>query len=271
MFETAIGRAVRSLEAHYWDEIAGIWTEKRPQALWRAHSDLVNRSLFSRWLPSGRTGRMLKTDLFDEAFGIGLYPLLKSRSCKVTGIDVSILMMSAAVSHYRDLEAACTDVRRLPFADGAFDVIVSNSTLDHFESLDEMIMGLRELRRVLKPGGQLLLTLDNLANPLIALRNILPFPFLNRLGIVPYYVGISCGPRRLLRILRQLELEVVDVDTLMHAPRVIAVAVARLLERYACPKAQQKFLRFLMSFEQLSHWPTRFLTGHFVAVRAISG
>jgi SAM-dependent methyltransferase len=262
---------VRSLEAHYWDEIAGVWTQTRPQALWRAHSDLVNSSLFSRWLPSGPTGRLLKTDLFDEAFGVGLYPLLKSRSCKLTGMDVSILTLSTALSRYCDLKATCTDIRRLPFADAAFDIVVSNSTLDHFESMDEIVTGLRELRRVLKPGGQLLLTLDNLANPLIALRNILPFPLLNRLGIVPYYVGISWGPRRLLRILRQLELEVVDVDTLMHAPRVIAVAVARLLERHAAPKTQQKFLRFLMSFEQLSRWPTRFLTGHFVAVRAING
>jgi SAM-dependent methyltransferase len=210
---------------------------------------------------------MLKTDLFDEAVGPGLYSFLKSRSSLLAGIDVSLLTLSAASSHCKNLETACADVRRLPFVDQAFDVIISNSTLDHFNTLDEIRVSLRELRRVLKPGGHLLLTMDNLANPLVGFRNLLPFSLLNRLRIVPYYVGTSCGPRRLSRILHQMELEVLDVEAVMHAPRVIAVALASILARYATPKTQQQFLRWLMAFERLSSWPTRFLTGYYVAIK----
>ncbi len=256
-------------EARYWDTLAGAWQKTHRQTLWRVHSDAVNVALLARWLPAGRVKRLLKTDLFDEAFSDGIYPLLRSRAHCVVGMDLSALSLTAAVLRHTGLQATWADVRHLPFADGAFDVIVSNSTLDHFESLDEMVASLYELCRVLRAGGQLLLTLDNLANPVIALRNSLPFPLLNYLGLVPYYVGATCGPRRLQRILRQVGLEVLEVSAVMHCPRMLAVAMAHMLERHAELETQRRFLRFLMAFEHLSRWPTRFLTGHFVAVRAM--
>ncbi len=256
-------------EARYWDGLAQAWTRTQRQKLWRLHSDAVNGGLFTRWLPVGRLERLLKTDLFDEAYSDGLYPLLASKVQSIFAIDISFLTLHAARSRHTRLRAIGADARRLPFADDVFDIIISNSTLDHFESPYEIIGSLCELRRVLRPGGQLLLTLDNLANPVIALRNVLPFRLLNRMRIVPYYVGASCGPLRLRRIVQQAGLKVLDVSAVMHCPRVFAVAIARMLEKHAGQETHRRFLRFLMTFERLSRWPTRFLTGHFVAVRAI--
>jgi SAM-dependent methyltransferase len=163
----------------------------------------------------------------------------------------------------------CAVVRRLPFADGTFDVIVSNSTLDHFQTFDDITVSLRELHRVLQHRGELLLSLENPANVVVALRNALPFRPLNRLNIVPYYVGATYGPRRLRRILRRLGFEVRDVTAVMHCPRVIAVVIARILERHGAPETQRRFLHLLIAFESLERWPTRFLSGYFVAVKAI--
>ena len=101
---------------------------------------------------------------------------------------------------------ACADVRSLPFADGTFDVVVSNSTLDHFRSRKELIASMRELNRVTRPGGELVLTLDNRANPVVAFRNALPFHWLNRIRVLPYYVGVTCGPRGLRKFARGNEL-----------------------------------------------------------------
>jgi ubiquinone/menaquinone biosynthesis C-methylase UbiE len=170
---------------------------------------------------------------------------------------------------YPDLYTVGADVRDLPFANGTFDGIVSNSTLDHFESLDDLSGSLQELFRVLRPGGQMILTLDNLSNPIILLRNCLPFPLLKRLKIVPYYVGVTLGPHRLQHLLEEIGFKVLEVDAIMHCPRVLAVAIARWMERYASPKAQRCFLRFLMAFETLSCLPTRFLTGYFIAVKVM--
>lgn len=253
----------------YWDSVARNWDAMRPQTLWRKHSDAVNLSLLARWLPKERVRRLLKTDVFDEAFGEGLLPLLMSRAECLVNIDVSLSAIGSARKRYPRIRAIGVDVRSLPFTDDTFDMIVSTSTLDHFPSRGDIMVSLRELYRVLRPGGKLILTLDNPANPIIALRNVLPFRPLHRLGVLPYFVGATAGPRSLPPRLRQVGFGVEEVGSVMHCPRLLAVPIARILERYASQEAQRRFLRVMMAFEYLSRWPTRFLTGHFVAVRAV--
>ncbi len=256
-------------KSRYWDGVAEAWNTAHPQELWRVHSDTVNLDLLGCWLPAGRVQCLLKTDAFDEAFGNGLYPLLATKAERIVGVDVSVSTLRLARTHHTNLRVVGADVRCLPFADGVFDILVSTSTLDHFPSHDEIRASLHEFRRVLRPAGQLLLTLDNLANPLISLRNALSFRLLNRLGITPYYVGATYGPCGLRCVLQEVGFNVLEVGAVMHCPRVLAVAIARLLERHTGPETQRRFLGFLLTFERLASWPTRFLTGHFVAVRAI--
>jgi SAM-dependent methyltransferase len=143
----------------------------------------------------------------------------------------------------------------VPFEDGTFDVVVSTSTLDHFETVAEIGAALRELRRVLAPGGTLIVSLDNLANPLVAVRNALPFRWLNSVGLVPHYVGATCRPRELERLLARAGLDVDATTAIMHVPRVIALAVGRGMDT-------------MLRFERLGGLPSRFLTGQFVAARA---
>ena len=235
--------------------------------LWRSYSDLLNVALLKRWLPGNRADLLLKTDLFDEAVTDGLYPFLTSNAKQVIGIDLSLSIIRTARLRHASLQAIKSDVRCLPFPDGTFNIIVSNSTLDHFESPGDIVTSLCELHRVLKPCGLMILTLDNPANPIVLLRNELPFRLLNRLGIVPYYVGVTLGPYSLQRLLRGMRFNVIKVDTVMHCPRVLAVVMARWMERHFTEKTQRRFLRFLMAFESLSHLPTHFYTGYFLAAK----
>ena len=69
------------------------------------------------------------------------------------------------------------------------------STLDHFEDAAQIEVALGELHRVLRPGGHLVLTLDNPANPLIRLRNALPEAWARRTGLSPFAVGATLGRR----------------------------------------------------------------------------
>jgi SAM-dependent methyltransferase len=232
------------------------------------HSDEINKALLEAWIPRRPSLRILKTDLFDEAVSGGLYPLLAASAADVVGIDVSPTVVGAARARYPELEAHVADVRELPFPESTFDVVVSFSTLDHFESLLDVRTALAQLRRVLVPDGELLLTLDNGANPVVALRNRLPSSILLRLSLIPYFVGATCGPRSLRKILSESGFEVRDVSVVMHCPRVIAVLGARFLERRVGGRAQHAYLRFLRRFESLGSVPTRNLTGYFVAARA---
>lgn len=255
-------------ETSYWESIADEWKKARPDRLWRKHSDAINQSLLVRWLPEQPVPRLLKTDTFDEAVGEGLARFLQTRAHSVIGMDLSFKNVQSACHGETSIGGACADVRHLPFGEESFDVVVSNSTLDHFQSLDEITVSLRELHRVLRKDGQLIVTLDNLANPTIAARNHLPFKLLNRLGIVPYFIGATCGPWRLQKLLQEAGFEVKDVTAVLHCPRMIAVLAAKLLCSHTKPSTQQQFLRWLQKFERMSRWPTRYFTGHFVAVRA---
>ena len=87
--------------------------------------------------------------------------------------------IEAALARHLGLRGARADVRSLPCPDEHFDLIVSTSTLDRFDDFADLVAGLRERQRVLRPGGALILTLDNLANPAVRLPNAVPFPFLN--------------------------------------------------------------------------------------------
>lgn len=252
----------------YWDTLGALSDGQHLQVLWRAHSDAVNTAWLAPRLPTSPVKRLLKTDLFDEAFAAGLYPTLSECAQHVVGIDVAESTLRAARARYAHVHGVAADVRRLPFAAGVFDVVVSNSTLDHFTVAGDIVTALRELHRVLHAGGQLLLTIDNLANPVVAVRNALPFRFLHALGIVPYQIGASCGPRRLEHAVRQAGFDLLEVGAILHCPRLLAVAAARVVERYGSPETRQRFLRGLLRFERLADWRSRFATGYFITIVA---
>jgi len=212
---------------------------------------------------------MLKTDLFDEALGTGLYPALDHKADQVYGVDISLSIKRQALVHYPRLKAAVADVRHMPFANASFDVVVSISTFDHFHSLRDIGNSLSEVSRILVPGGRLILTLDNLQNPLIALRGALSLPTLNYWNIVPYFVGVTCGHDQLTSLVQASGLSVLAIRAILHCPRVLAVPLAGYFDKHCeQPSIFERFARFLRLNENLEKLPTRFLTGHYVALLA---
>lgn len=254
-------------EQEYWNGVTATLVAGGRDHLWRAHSDAVNRQLLTRWTPDP-SGRVLKTDGFDEAVSLGLLPVLTTLGVRVIIMDLSPAVLHAARRRHGSGTFVVADARALPFRDGSFRGVVSNSTLDHFLTRGELATSLAELGRILTAGGRMLLTLDNLANPMVALRNLLPFRFLHRIGLVPYYVGATCGPRALRRLLAASGFQGVSMGACVHCPRPLAVLVGRWCERFAPKGVQQGYLRFLAGWERLAHWPTRYLTGHFVLAMA---
>jgi ubiquinone/menaquinone biosynthesis C-methylase UbiE len=255
-------------ERHRWESAILPLLSAPTEALWRAHSDAVNCALLERWLAAEPCRMLLKTDLFDEAMGAGLFPLLARHARRVTALDVAPSVLAAAGSRHPQLLAVAADVRQLPFVDETFEVVVSNSTLDHFEARDQILVALRGLHRVLCRGGRLLLTLDNLANPVVAARSVLPFALLRRLRLADYPAGATCGPWRLRRMLREAGFEVLETATLLHCLRAPAVAMARRLQHAGTREERVRFLRRLRRWERLAQLPTRFLTGYYIGISA---
>jgi len=251
----------------YWDAVGGEWAATHRDGFWRRCSDAIH----VRWLEEAAgdlpPGRVLKTDLFDEAFGDGLAPWFESRGHDVVACDLAFSTASGASRKPASVAAAVADVRQLPFLTSTFDTVFSDSTLDHFDSEAGIRASLLELHRVIRPGGTLLLTMDNPMNPIVWLRNLRPGLWM-RLGVVPYAVGATCGRRRLTRLLEQSGFDVPFAGTIMHAPRVLLVPWCRHLARRGATRPGAWLERSLLRFEALGRLPTRELTGHFVAVTA---
>ena len=68
----------------------------------------------------------------------------------LTGVDLDHGVLAEAMSRARDATIARADVRRLPFADASFDLVVDFGTVHHVEP---RAAALREIERVLRPGG----------------------------------------------------------------------------------------------------------------------
>jgi demethylmenaquinone methyltransferase/2-methoxy-6-polyprenyl-1,4-benzoquinol methylase len=71
---------------------------------------------------------------------------------EVVGVDFSEPMLERARRKASDLEWVQGDLLALPFADGSFDVATCGFGIRNVEDLEA---GLRELGRVLRPGGRL--------------------------------------------------------------------------------------------------------------------
>lgn len=103
-------------------------------------------------------------NVLDIACGEGYGSALMSRTAAtVAGVDIAVEAVAHARERYADLknlrylEGSCAT---LPFADASFDVAVSFETIEHIR---EQAQFLDEIKRVLVPGGVLILSSPNKA------------------------------------------------------------------------------------------------------------
>jgi len=124
------------------------FTPECVREIWYEH---FHRYVFARELVAG-----LK--VLDAACGEGYgTALLSTVASSATGVDISEKAIEHARARYPSerLEFLVSDCLELPFDDAEFDCVVSFETLEH---LDDHQGLLTEFRRVLKPGGFLLLS-----------------------------------------------------------------------------------------------------------------
>jgi len=92
--------------------------------------------------------------VLDAACGTGDLAIadLKAGAGKVTGLDFSARMLERARRKDASVEWLQGDMHALPFADETFDAATVGFGVRNVADLEQ---GLRELRRVLRPGGRL--------------------------------------------------------------------------------------------------------------------
>lgn len=226
-----------------------------------------NLRLLFDWGRPGANNRLLKTDTFEEAVGEDtILSGLRGKFAEIIGMDLSFeITKRAADSHASDgFRFLAADVRKLPFKNAIFSTVASPSTLDHFLEPADLGVSLRELFRVLKPEGRLVITLDNRQNIFdIVLRLV------HRLGMLPYFMGRSYTIGELRRELNQAGFVVEETSAILHNPRLVAVGAIRLVSSLQWKPLICFVQKLLLAAQALEHTRLCYYTGSFVAALAI--
>ncbi len=121
--------------------------------------DLMNRAMTAgldlRWRRLAAGAAVGPGDrVLDAACGTGDLALadMRAGAATVTGLDFSPRMLERARRKSAEIEWVEGDVLALPFADGTFDAATIGFGIRNVADLE---LALRELRRVLRPGGRL--------------------------------------------------------------------------------------------------------------------
>ena len=181
-----------------YDRVAGVYD-------WMELGSGRRMSAWRQALWHGITGDVLEVGVGTGA-NIPYYP----REARVCAIDFSPRMLDRARRRARELGAdvrlMLMDAQELAFADDSFDVVVATCV---FCSVPDAVRGRREIRRVLRPTGRLVM-LEHMRSdirPLGALMDLLN-------PLVVGTVGANIN-RRTLDNVRAAGLQIVSVENLL--------------------------------------------------------
>jgi len=145
---------------HYEDpETVALYADFRAEGLF----DREARAIAEFFPESGR--------ILDLGCGAGRTTApLREKGYDVTAIDVSA-PMARETARATDADCLTADASRLPFRENVFDAaLFSSKGLDELQPPNARYTALREIRRVLRPGGRFAFSTHNV------LRQLVPFP-----------------------------------------------------------------------------------------------
>jgi len=95
--------------------------------------------------------------VLDVGTGTGTVAALAcARAAKVTAVDAEPSMLDIARRRAPDAATRRAVLPQLPFADGSFDAVVANFVINH---VGDPGAAIRDMRRVVRPGGRLAVTI----------------------------------------------------------------------------------------------------------------
>ena len=209
--------------------------------------------------------RVLKLDLWNEALNTRILHWIRCQGAEAFGLDFSHVVISRAHQNFQAMkDPPClvqSDIRQLPFASGTFDFVYTMGTIEH---IDEYQDALKEVQRVLKVGGKVIIGVPHKWN--IFLRPLI-VKSLDLLGKYPYSPEKPFGYGELRRVTERSGLKVLHRSGILVFPGVLRMAELFLYKRNI-PLYRLSPL-VLWPFEYLeSRWEWMGFFGYLIALEA---
>jgi len=135
-----------------FNQIAPSWYNFRHWSIFRNELE----SLAQRW----QGGKLLNIGC---AHGPDFLPF--KHNFELYGVDFSVEMLKFAQKYARkfhfSVNLSLAEVSLLPYGDETFDQVIAVATYHHLNTKEKRLAALKELRRVLKPGGEAFVTVWN--------------------------------------------------------------------------------------------------------------
>ncbi len=97
--------------------------------------------------------------ILDIGCGNGrLYQMFDGLSIRYTGVDQSEGLIEKARERFPEAEFVVASMVELPLPDASFDLIYSIAAFHHLPTEELRLQALGEMKRVLKPGGKIIMT-----------------------------------------------------------------------------------------------------------------
>tara|TARA_Y100000389_G_scaffold204581_1_gene258133 strand:- start:110 stop:724 length:615 start_codon:yes stop_codon:yes gene_type:complete len=121
----------------------------------------VTRSYEWPWISNYLNNLEINSNILDIGCGTGRNMLKKNLN--FTGIDSSIEFIKICL--LKKLNVIEGDMCDLPFKNNTYDAIISIASFHHLSTNERRISALKEMYRVLKPGGTILISIWSLKQP----------------------------------------------------------------------------------------------------------
>jgi SAM-dependent methyltransferase len=204
-----------------WDSIARGMRDfsQAPTTLYYRECEIA---LIRRAVGDLRGKRLLKLDLWNEAINTRILNWASSEGAEAYGLDLSRIVAARArrnaVAEGAMLRLTQADIRDVPFRSGSFDVVYTMGTIEH---IDEYAEAVREVRRVLRPGGIAIIGVPNKWD--IFLRPLL-VNFLEAFGKYPYAPEKSFSAAELKSVVEEAGLQVIRRTGILTIPGILRMA-----------------------------------------------
>jgi ubiquinone/menaquinone biosynthesis C-methylase UbiE len=157
----------------HFDRMSDVWGDFYTRDLTFANYNFLIRKRHVLDLFDKKRGRFL-----DAGCGTGDFlPDLAARGGDVYALDFASEMIDKARERMEQaapgspIQFYVGDVTSLPFESNFFDAIIGVGLVEYLADLDA---GLREMHRVLKPGGIFIVTVPNITSPFMAYETVVP-------------------------------------------------------------------------------------------------